>query len=296
MSIRKTAAAARRRVLRTLYQRPGLLPSGTPLVSFTFDDFPRTALTVGGRILKSYGARGTYYTAMGLMGTNTELGEQFRRADLDMLLNDGHELANHTFNHVSCRSMPAEQFQEEVQRGQAAIDAVMGKRELRNFAFPFGQVTVRAKQLMSRDACSARGIWRGLNDTKADLNLLLANCLYGGDEARSRVQELILQNERRGSWLIFYTHDVQPTPSPYGCSPELLEFAVSLASRAGAVRTVAEVIAASTLPATSESIAPSSWVRHDPSSARPLHPHVPLIGVGRFNSSPNRESSDEAKH
>ena len=30
------------------------------VVSFTFDDFPRTALEIGGRILEDAGVRGTY--------------------------------------------------------------------------------------------------------------------------------------------------------------------------------------------------------------------------------------------
>ena len=34
-----------------------------PVVSFTFDDFPRSALTVGGRVLRAHGWAGTYFTA-----------------------------------------------------------------------------------------------------------------------------------------------------------------------------------------------------------------------------------------
>ena len=73
-------------------------------MSFCFDDFPRTAYTVGGAILKNFGARGTYYAAMGMMNTNNDLGDQFTREDLDCLLADGHELASHTFSHISCRN------------------------------------------------------------------------------------------------------------------------------------------------------------------------------------------------
>jgi peptidoglycan/xylan/chitin deacetylase (PgdA/CDA1 family) len=212
-------------------------------VSFTFDDFPRTALTVGGEILKSYGFRGTYYAAMGLMGSVTEVGEQFRRADLETLLRDEHELASHTFSHVSCRSMPIHSFREEVLKGQLAVKDLLGECNQRNFSFPFGDVSLRAKQSIGRDVASSRSSWGGFNGPVADLNLLRANRLYGDSESCSRVRDLILENEQRGSWLIFYSHDVQHTPSSFGCTPDLLDFAVSFASQRGArICTVADVI------------------------------------------------------
>jgi hypothetical protein len=39
------------------------------VISFTFDDYPRSALDPGGRILHSEGTCGTYYTAFGLAQT-----------------------------------------------------------------------------------------------------------------------------------------------------------------------------------------------------------------------------------
>lgn len=35
----------------------------------------------------------------------------------------------------------------------------------------------------------------------------------------------------KNGWLIFYSHDVETTPSPYGCSPELLRHALDAAVR-----------------------------------------------------------------
>jgi hypothetical protein len=72
---------------------------------------------------------------------------------------------------------------------------------------------------------------------------LRANSLYGGDDRRAEVQELILENERRKGWLIFYSHDVRPNPSRFGCTPELLKFAVSFASRqSSCILTVGDVV------------------------------------------------------
>src|SRR5947209_11228992 len=76
-------------------------PPLKPIVSFTFDDFPRSALTVAGKILDNYNVCGTYYAAMGLMGKITEVGEMFDSRDLKHLVAAGHELACHTFDHVA---------------------------------------------------------------------------------------------------------------------------------------------------------------------------------------------------
>jgi peptidoglycan/xylan/chitin deacetylase (PgdA/CDA1 family) len=244
MNVRAQAGLLRRRLLSSVYSRRVPLGTRGPIVSFTFDDFPQTALTVGGSILKAYGARGTYYTAIGLMNISNHQGDHFRSEDLEALLRDGHELASHTFSHVSCRSVSCSEFRGEVAKGRTAIEELTGRSDSGNFAFPFGEVTLNVKKTVGLDVASSRSIWSGFNGPEVDLNLLRANSLYGDREKCAKVQELILENERRRSWLIFYSHDVRPTPSRFGCTPELLEFAVSFASQRGAfILTVADVVA-----------------------------------------------------
>ncbi|HTV14878.1 MAG TPA: polysaccharide deacetylase family protein [Acidobacteriaceae bacterium] len=224
-------------------QRLAVWGSLGSVVTFTFDDFPRTALTAGGDILRAAGVHGTYYAAMGMMNSTNHLGEQFRRDDLDSLLRDGHELANHTFDHTSCQKSSVKQFTEDVRKGELAIREVTGDAECGNFAYPYGRVTIRVKGEVGPRVRSSRGIWEGINGPTVDLNLMRANSLYAGIEQSQRVRNLILENERRQGWLIFYTHDVQKSPSPYGCTPEMLQFAVSAAARSGArILTVAEVM------------------------------------------------------
>jgi hypothetical protein len=91
---------------------------------------------------------------------------------------------------------------------------------------------------------SSRSNFAGFNGPDVDLNLLKANRLYGDiDRARS-LEELILENVARRSWLIFYTHDIRPGPSIYGCTPAFFESAVSFAARSGSrILTVQEVLA-----------------------------------------------------
>lgn len=243
MTIRASLGEMRRTIISSAFERLTPLGSSGPIVSFTFDDFPRSALTVGGELLKSFGTRGTYYTSVGLMDSDTESGEQFRREDLDVLLNDGHELGHHTFGHVSCRSMRAWNFRKEVTKGSAAIEGLTGHRTPNNFAYPFGEVTLSAKRLVGAEVVSARSTWPGLNGPMVDLNLLRANRLYGDHRSFVKVRDLIVENERRRSWIIFYTHDVRWAPSRYGCTPDLLEYAISFASeRNSRICTIANVI------------------------------------------------------
>jgi peptidoglycan/xylan/chitin deacetylase (PgdA/CDA1 family) len=226
-----------------LYQCNVPLGDHGPIVSFTFDDFPRTAFSTGGAILEQFGARGTYYAALGLMNTSNELGEQFRSSDLDALLEKGHELASHTFNHSSARSLSCTAFRAEVEKGKKALKKMTGAKA-DNFAYPFGHITLRTKFVVSPALASARSIFPGFNGPVVDLNLLRANSLYGGIERGAQAEDLILENQKLKSWLIFYTHDVRSNPSPYGCTPALLEAAVSCAVLAGCrIMTVREALA-----------------------------------------------------
>jgi peptidoglycan/xylan/chitin deacetylase (PgdA/CDA1 family) len=242
MSVRSHLAVARRKILFSLYQHTMAFTIATPVISFTFDDFPRSAYLTGGGVLEHFGARGTYYAAAGLMNTENELGPQFGPNDLDSLVGKGHELATHTFSHISCRSVSNSIFRADVQKGRKAIEEIAGVSS-ENFAYPFGHVTVRAKGVLAQGLASSRSIFPGLNGPEFDLNLLRANRLYGDIGQSRSEEELIRENIRQRSWLIFYTHDVRPKPSAYGCTPALLESAVSFAVRSGCrILTVKEVL------------------------------------------------------
>jgi len=251
MSLRSELGKARQRLLCTVHFRPMALANQGPVVSFCFDDFPRTAYAVGGAILTTFGARGTYYAAPGLMNTQNELGDQFTQEDLDSLLADGHELGCHTFSHVSCRGLPLRTFEHDVQKGRNAIREMTGRDPV-NFAYPFGHVTVAAKQRIGIYMGSCRGIYAGVNGPTADLNLLRANSLYGDIDRLREIESLFAENTQRQGWLIFYTHDVRREPSRFGCTPALLESTASYAVKQGyRIVPVEQVIAGaqSTLPA-----------------------------------------------
>lgn len=103
------------------------------------------------------------------------------------------------------------------------------------------------KRMLGSSATSCRGTLAGLNGPEVDLNLLRANALYGDIEQFEPARKLVLENEARRSWLIFYSHDVADRPSPFGCTPSLLQQVVTfVASRGAKIMTVSEALAALT--------------------------------------------------
>jgi len=242
-TIRSSLADVRHRVISALSTRSTSWSAKVPTVSFTFDDFPRTAMTAGAALLKNYGARGTYYTAMGLVNTRNGLGEHFTLGDLHFLHEEGHEVGSHTFTHVGCRAISHSRFAGETERGRSAIRDLAGFQDSGNFAYPFGQVTWRIKRTVGPTFTSCRSTFSGLNGPQVDLNLLRGNALYGDVDRLDHAKQLIVQAKNSQSWLIFYTHDVRPNPSPFGCTPSLLESVIKFAVQRGCrILTVREAL------------------------------------------------------
>jgi len=238
--------------------------SPRPMISFTFDDFPKSALTLGGRILAQSGCAGTYYAAMGLMGTTTAVGPIFDWTDLDALLSQGHELACHTLDHSSCLSVPSTEFLRGCGENRERAAALLPGQQLRNFSFPFGDVSLATKQKLTSAYTTCRSIEPGLNLDPVDFGFLRANRMYS-ELPIEPLEMLIRANVQRAGWLVFYTHDIARNPSPYGCTPEYLERLVRCSLDSGAeVLTVHEAasrfcLATAAAPATRNS--ESEWAR-----------------------------------
>ena len=230
-AIRRPLGDMRRKLLSSLRRNEYRLSDRGPIVSFTFDDFPRSALETGGAILRSYGAYGTFYAAMGLMGHGGQVGEYFCSEDLKRLLAEGHELGSHTFSHLSCRNTPLPAFLLDTHAGREAISKVTGGSGPHHFAYPFGHVTLRAKSRVGSQMGTCRSIFAGVNVTPVDAYLLLANQLYSAAIDFGEIEHLLRVNDRRRGWLVFYTHDIRDNPSPFGCKPDHFEIVVRLAKQ-----------------------------------------------------------------
>lgn len=185
------------------------------IVTFTFDDFPVSALDVGGALLRDYGWRGTYYMSMGLAGTHQTVGEIATADHVDRAVQDGHEVCNHSFDHLDYAGSTRRMIRQDFGRNQMAL----GDQATNNFAFPKGRVSAAAKWSIGGLARSARGINQGINLEDTDLNCLHANPIYSCQGLEAPLDAIRLATREKG-WLIFYTHDLSETPSEFGCTPD----------------------------------------------------------------------------
>jgi peptidoglycan/xylan/chitin deacetylase (PgdA/CDA1 family) len=205
-----------------------------PLISFTFDDFPRSALLVGGEILNRNGAAGTYYAALGLAGSQTRTGQSFEMSDLQHLLRHGHELGCHTFSHCHSWDTDAEAYEASVIDNRRALEKFLPGAEFKSFSYPYSAPRPESKRRVARYFLSCRAGAQGINSGNTDLNQLDAFFLEKTRGDLQPVRELIDRNCEAHGWLIFATHDISSSPTPFGCTPEFFADVVRYAVQSGA--------------------------------------------------------------
>jgi len=233
--IQRLSHGYRRFAIERFARREFRLNGRSPYVSFTFDDFPRSALTHGGRILANYGVRGTYFVSFRLLERESVSGRIASLADLKTLVRDGHELGCHTFDHLDGSEVTATAFEQSIESNRAALARTAIDAQFRVFAYPLSGPSVGTKKIAGRHFAGCRGGGQSFNRDVVDLNLLKA--YFVDQRSRDNLDEatqLIHSNAATNGWLIFATHDVAHNPSPYGCNEEYFEKIVQLALASGA--------------------------------------------------------------
>ncbi len=211
------------------------LQNDEPIVSFTFDDFPRSALTVGGAILRERGFAGTYYTSLGLMGKRTSTGEMFLREDLDELARQDHEAACHTFDHYDTWNTEPAEFEASIVRNQQAAKTLLPRVRFTGFSYPISWPRPDTKRRVASHYDCARGCGQTFNAGVTDLNYLKAFFIEQSRENVDAIRRVIDANARSRGWLIFATHDVCDSPTRFGCTATLFEEVVNYSAKSGAV-------------------------------------------------------------
>ena len=219
---------------RYLFRRPFPISSQVPFISFTFDDFPRSALLTGGAILERFGLRGTYYTSLGLMGKQAPTGTMFLPQDLEAALARGHELGCHTFGHYDASETTTRVFEESIVENGRELGRLATGASFKTFSYPISLPRIRTKQRVARHFICCRGGGQTFNVGSADLNCLSAFFLEQSRDNPAAIKRLIDENQRARGWLIFATHDVDNTPTSWGCKPGLFEEIVRYAVNSGA--------------------------------------------------------------
>jgi peptidoglycan/xylan/chitin deacetylase (PgdA/CDA1 family) len=210
---------------------PYRLRNATPMVSFTFDDVPRSAATVGAAILEAHDARGTFYVIGSQVGTSSALWDMVDGDDVVALHRRGHEIACHTFSHKRACDLDAGKLNAEIECNQQYLRSLDASIRIENFAYPFGYGSFVRKRQLKTLFRSCRSIVPGINSGTIDLQFLRAMPLIDRRIDSDGIERAFDRAQTDNGWLIFYTHDVADAPSPYGCSPALLNEALEAASR-----------------------------------------------------------------
>jgi peptidoglycan/xylan/chitin deacetylase (PgdA/CDA1 family) len=233
------------RLSRYFGTTPFRLRNQRPIVSFTFDDFPESAASVGVPILDQYAGPATFYVSGGEVGKWSGHWQGARADTIVELHRRGHEIACHTFSHVRTTDLDGLRLAEEIEQNRRYLLDLDPSIRIENFAYPYGLGSVWRKSQLAKTFRSSRSIIPGINRGTVDLHYLrstpLINRHIDEDGIDRALDELVATN----GWLIFYGHDVAAEPSPFGCTPALLRHALeAAASRNIVVMTVAGALRA----------------------------------------------------
>lgn len=222
----------RRQLTRFVHTRPAMLaPLKKPLITFSFDDAPQSAVETGAAILERHGACGTYFIASELNGTSSHLGTFSHDTALRDLNRRGHEIACHTFSHFDCGKGTASAIRAELDRNREALLAA-GLPEPLTFAYPYGDVSPQAKTVLDDRFLASRALHHGLITQGSDLNQTPAVGIEGPD-GEAIAEGWMDKAKAANAWLVLYTHDVREQPSAWGCTPQVLERLVARAIAMG---------------------------------------------------------------
>ncbi len=223
-----------RRLASLIFRKPFRISSQRPVISFTFDDFPRSALLVGGAILNRFDLAGTYYASLGLAGKMTESGQIFYLEDLATLFEQGHELGCHTYSHSESWGTATETFEKSIVQNRMALHRLFPDAEFKTFSYPISLPRPLTKRRTAGHFLCCRGGGQTLNVGKVDLNQVSAYFLEKCRGGFQEIKDLIDRNRKACGWLIFATHDISEAHTPYGCNPEFFEKVVQYALSSGA--------------------------------------------------------------
>jgi peptidoglycan/xylan/chitin deacetylase (PgdA/CDA1 family) len=224
----------RRDSCRWFGRHPVSIACPTPTISFTFDDFPRSALTVGGAILRESGLIGTYYASLGLMGTMTPTGQIFEIQDLEQLIAEGHELGCHTYSHADAWETRPADFERSIVENQRALKKLAPGAAFPTLSYPISCPRPQTKCCTEKYFPCSRGAGQGFNVGMTDANYLNAFFLEQSRDDFDAIKRVIDGTVNARGWLIFATHDVSDSPTRFGCAPALFESVVHYAVKSGA--------------------------------------------------------------
>ena len=224
----------RREVCKRFARRPYPFHISRPIVSFTFDDFPVSAATTGGSILRQFGISATYYVSLGLAGTVTRTSVMFEREDLRGIAAQGHEFGCHTFDHHDAWETDAQTFAASLDRNRAELENQFPGATFQTMSYPISCPRPSVKRQAAIRFTVCRGGGQAVNIDELDRNYVKAFFIEKSKHSVVPIKSVIDQACAANGWLIFVTHDISDHPTPFGCTPQVFEDIVKYAVKSEA--------------------------------------------------------------
>jgi peptidoglycan/xylan/chitin deacetylase (PgdA/CDA1 family) len=223
----------RHKVAQVVAAAPATIAPAVGTLSLSFDDFPASAWSEGGRVLADHGVKATYYVCGRLCGGRNMDLPQFEVADLEAVVEAGHEVGCHTFGHISTLKLSGSELRVSLDRNARWVAERLDGYRMTTFAFPFGDWTVSAKRTVAKRFAVGRGVRTGVNRGRIDRTGLSAIGLETYKLDGLDFDALAAETAAHKGWLIAYGHDVGDRPTAYGCQPEVIDRLIVAARRAG---------------------------------------------------------------
>src|SRR5580658_10491886 len=169
---RKIVGKASRFLARNVATKKLAMRNTKPMISFTFDDVPASACDAGVRILERHGARGTFYIAGAGCGRTSPVGLLATVDQLRTIWSSGHEIGCQTYSHSAVSRLSRSELDLEFSRNQSALKKIDDNILVRNFAYPYGDLSFRARRYLEGRFDSCRSVDPGINSHIADLGSL----------------------------------------------------------------------------------------------------------------------------
>jgi peptidoglycan/xylan/chitin deacetylase (PgdA/CDA1 family) len=232
--MRYISIVERARIKIANHRRYNCIPSRCTrgILSISFDDFPKTAWTIGGAVLREHAVKGTYYVTGALCGRIWERQQQYDTKDLHEIYEDHHEIGSHLYDHISVLKLSPTDLKNSIAKNDLFVRERLGDYEMSTFAYPYGDVSLAAKRICANTFAACRGIAPGLNHPSVELAQLKAVLLVTCSASPFDWEPLIVETAKRKSWLVALTHDIDENPSPFGCRPKDLQRLLKLAQAA----------------------------------------------------------------
>jgi peptidoglycan/xylan/chitin deacetylase (PgdA/CDA1 family) len=168
------------------------------------------------------------------MAKTAPSGEICHLEDVEQVLEHGHELGCHTFNHSDAWDTRPSAFEKSILRNRDTLARVIPGAHFRTLAYPISFPRPANKRRAGRHFDCCRGGGQTFNSVHADLSNLKAFFLERSRDKPDLIERIVDQNVEAGGWLIFVTHDVGENPTRFGCPTALFERIVRYVVGSGA--------------------------------------------------------------